>query len=299
MDLRIDGLVYRYPGAAADALAGIDLAIGAGERVALMGRNGSGKSTLIAHLVGLLRPSSGRVLLDGRDAATLRVAQLARLVGVAAQDPSTQLFHGRVRDEVAFGPRQLGLRGAALDAAVDAALDAAGLAGAADRNPYDVGPSGRRLLVTACVLAMGTPVVVLDEPTMGLPASASDRVGAIVERLAAEGRTVIVATHDVRFAAERCDRVVVFHEGRVRLDGPPAAVLAEPSRARLADAWLAPPPVATLAARHGLAGVASDGGFVAAWRAARRGPSAAPDVASAAASSGPGGGPHHEEGPSR
>jgi len=266
MELRIDGLVFRYPGADADAIAGIDLTIGAGERVALMGRNGSGKSTLIAHLVGLLRPRSGQVLLDGRDAAGLRVAQLARLVGVAAQDPASQLFHGRVRDEVAFGPRRLGLQGTSLSAAVAAALDASGLAGVAVRNPYDLGPSGRRLLVTACVLAMGTPIVVLDEPTMGLPASMADRVGSIVEGLAADGRTTIVATHDVRFAAERCDRVIVLAEGRVVMDGPPGVVLGEASRDRLAGAWLTPPPVATLADRHGFAGVVTDEAFVDAWQ---------------------------------
>lgn len=267
--IRLAQVVHRYPGADAPALDGVDLEIAPGSAVALLGRNGSGKSTLLAHLVGLLRPTSGRVLLDGRDAASLRVAECARLVGVATQDPAAGIVARRVGETVAFGPRMLGLRGPSLAAAVGEALAAAGLADRATMNPWDLGPSERRLLGIAAVLAMRTPVVVLDEPTAGLDDRERARVGAIADVLAAEGRTLLVATHDVRFAAERTTRIVVLAGGRVAWDGPPTALPAAAAAGALTDAGVAPPPVALLGARLGLGATPTDAAFVAALRGRR------------------------------
>src|SRR5207244_7804357 len=134
------------------------------------------------------------------------------------------IFAGRVRSEVAFGPRNLGRRGAELERAVEDALVATGLETEADTNPYDLGFSRRKLLALASVLAMGTPVVVLDEPTTGQDARGIERVRAIVAGLAAEGRTVIAISHDMRFAAESFERIVVMRDGRIVLDGTPAEV---------------------------------------------------------------------------
>lgn len=265
--IRLDGVVHRYPGAATPTLDGLDLAIAPGTAVALMGRNGSGKSTLLAHLVGILRPEAGRVLLHDRDAADLRVAELARIVGVAGQDPARQLVARRVADEVAFGPRMLGVRGDALVAAVDAALAATGLTDRAAANPWDLGPSERRLLALASVLAMRTPIVVLDEPTAGLDDRERARVGAVVAAVVREGRTLLVATHDVRFAAEHAERIVVLAGGRVAWDGAPAALPAAADAGALADAGVAPPPVALLGARVGLGPTPTDAAFAAALRA--------------------------------
>ena len=160
------GLVHVYPDGTR-ALDGVDLTVQPGELVAIVGQNGSGKSTLVRHFNGLLRPTEGRVEIQGADAAGLRTAALAARVGLAFQDPDRQIFAGKVRAEVAFGPRNMGLRGAALDSAVRAALDAVGLDDRLDANPYDLGYSRRKLLAIASVLAMGTPIVVLDEPTTG------------------------------------------------------------------------------------------------------------------------------------
>ena len=117
----------------------MDLSIAAGERVALVGQNGSGKTTLVRHLNGLLRPTEGRVPVDGVDASSLTVAQLASRVGLVFQDPDRQIFAGSVRAEVEFGPRNLGRSGAELRDAVSAALDATGLGGEEGTNPYDLG----------------------------------------------------------------------------------------------------------------------------------------------------------------
>jgi energy-coupling factor transport system ATP-binding protein len=245
--IALERVVFDYPDGTR-ALDGIDLAIGPGERVALVGQNGSGKSTLVRHLDGLLRPTAGRVLIDGRDIADERVARLARIVSIAFQDPDRQIFAGRVHAEVAFGPRNLGRRGAELDAAVTRALEAVGLAGLGSEKPYDLGHSRRKLLGLASVIAMETPVVVLDEPTTGQDRPGIERIRTIVRGLAAAGRTVIAVSHDMGFAAEEFERIVVLRRGRVVLDGSPAVVFGEASWPILATTFLEPP----LAARRGV-----------------------------------------------
>ncbi|HYK95718.1 MAG TPA: ABC transporter ATP-binding protein [Candidatus Dormibacteraeota bacterium] len=219
--IRCEDLAFTYPDGTR-ALDGLDLSIDAGERVAIVGRNGSGKSTLVRTWNGLLRPASGRVLIDGAAIDGQRVAALARIVGMTFQDPDRQLFSSTCRREVAFGARNVGLRGRELEAAVEAALAAVGLEDRVDANPYDLGGSRRRLLAVACVLAMGTPVVVLDEPTMGLDKAEMERVTGIVSRLAAEGRTVVAISHDLQFVAASFARVVRLDAGRVVGDGPVA-----------------------------------------------------------------------------
>ena len=212
--IRCAGLALTYPDGTR-ALDGIDLEIRAGETVAMVGRNGSGKTTLARTWNGLLRPSAGTVEIGGLPTTGRRVAELARSVGLTFQDPNDQLFARTCRDEVAFGARNVGLRGEDLKAAIAAALEAVGLGEQAGANPFDLGPSGRRLLAIASVLAMRTPIVVLDEPTMGLDVAERARVGDIVRNLAREGRTVLAISHDARFVADSFDRVVRLDRGRI------------------------------------------------------------------------------------
>ena len=266
--IELRGLVHVYPGGTR-AVDGVDLRIEDGERLAIIGQNGSGKSTLVRHLNGLLRPTSGEVLLDGRPTADQRVAALAAKVGLVFQDPDRQIFAGRVRTEVAFGPRNLGRRGAALDAAVIEALAAVGLAGEADRNPYDLGFSKRKLLALASILAMATPTVVLDEPTTGQDLRGIERIQAIVASLHAAGRTVIAISHDMRFVAETFARVVVMEAGRVTLDGTPAEVFAASNWATLARTYVDPPLAARIGDRLGLGSTPTDSTLIEAIVTAR------------------------------
>ncbi len=261
--LQAEGLVHVYSGETR-ALDGVDLVIGRGERIAIVGQNGSGKSTLVRHFNGLLRPTEGRVLVDGADAAGRRVAHLAATVGLAFQDPDRQIFAGKVRNEVAFGPRNLGRRGTELEAAVDAALVATGLDKDANTNPYDLGYSRRKLLALASILAMGTPVVILDEPTTGQDARGITRIHRIVEELASAGRTVIAISHDMRFVAEAFARVVVMRDGRIVLDGAPVEVFAESAWPTLATTFLEPPLAARIGARLGLGSTPTDDALLAA-----------------------------------
>ena len=265
IDLVIEDLVHDYPNGVR-ALDGVSLRIGAGEAVAVVGQNGSGKTTLVRHLNGLLRPTGGRVMVGGTDAAGLRVAELARQVGLVFQDPDRQIFAGSVRDEVAFGARNVGLRGGELDHAVAEALAAVGLAGAERTNPYDLGAALRKLLAIASVLAMRTAVLVLDEPTTGQDRHGVTRIRDVVAAAHAAGRTVLTVTHDLRFVAETSARVVVLRAGTLVFDGTPAEAFARGRWDLLRSTGLEPPPAAVTAERLGMSGVVTEEALVAALR---------------------------------
>jgi len=267
--IEVAGLVHVYPDGTR-ALEGVDLRVAVGEPVAIVGGNGSGKTTLVRHLNGLLRPTAGIVRIEGRDIAGARVARLAAVVGLAFQDPDQQIFAGRVRAEVAFGPRNLGMRGRDLDEAVADALAAVGLADAVDAIPYDLGYARRKLLAIASVLAMRTPIVILDEPTTGQDLRGATIVREIVRRLTAEGRTVLAISHDMRFVAETFARVVVMRGGRIVLDGTPAEVFIEAAWPVLASTNLEPPLAARVGAHLGLGSTPTEGALVEALAAASR-----------------------------
>jgi len=268
--LAFEGVGFVYPDGTR-ALDGVDLEIPAGGAVAIIGQNGSGKSTLVRHLDGLLRPTEGRVLHDGTDIADTRVAALAATVGIVFQNPDRQIFAGRVRNEVAFGPRMQGRSPDTVAAGTAAALGAVGLTGTEDTNPYDLGYSRRKLLTLASVLAMETPVVVLDEPTTGQDARGVARIQAVVRDLVDKGRTVVAISHDMRFVAETFARVVVMAGGRVVLDGSPAEVFAEPAWPTLAATYIDPPLAARMGARLGLGPTPTESALVEALVARSRG----------------------------
>jgi len=264
--LTLDSVVHVYSRGEVRALDGIDLQIGAGELVALIGQNGSGKTTLVRHLNGLLRPTTGRVLLDGADLARHTVAQLARSVGLVFQDPASQIFAGSVRAEVEFGPRNLGMGGAGLREAVDEALAAVGLESEGRTNPYDLGSSRQKLLALASVLAMRTPILILDEPTTGQDLRGVATVRGVIGDAHAAGRTVIAISHDMEFVASTFDRVIVMRAGTLILDGPPASVFAEPAWEALRSTYLEPTLAARAGARLGLGSTPTDASLIDALR---------------------------------
>jgi len=265
MDIEVQGVSFAYP-AGDPVLDGLDLVIPGGQSVALVGANGSGKTTLARHLNGLLRPTHGRVLLDGVDITGRRVADLAASVAVGFQDPDRQVFSRSVRAEVEFGPRRLGFSAERREEAVSEALAATGLADAADLHPHDLGESRRMLLALASLLAMQTAVLVLDEPTIGLDAAGEARVARVVATRRAASGIVIAISHDMRFAAETFERIVVLERGRVVLDGSPVRVFAEGSWPLLRQAGLEPPEAALLGARLGLGSTPTEAALLAAAR---------------------------------
>lgn len=247
--IELQHVAFTYPGGVS-ALHDIALTIPPGQSVALIGQNGAGKTTLARHLNGLLHPTSGAVLIGDWNTRAKTVAQLAHRVGYVFQHPEHQIFKRSVREEVAFGPRNLGFDAARVTALVEAALAATGIVDLADAHPHDLMPALRKRVTLASVLAMDTPIVVLDEPTTGQDAPGLALIGSVVDRLVAAGRTVITISHDIDFCADHCARIVVLGDGRVLLDGPREVVFAQPEV--LAQTAVEPPQLARLAQRLGV-----------------------------------------------
>ncbi len=191
--LEVRGLAHVYPDGH-QALYGVDLHVHRGERVALFGPNGAGKTTLVLHLNGILTASAGSVAVSGLVVAKQHLREVRRRVGVVFQDPDDQLFMPTVRDDVAFGPRNLGVRGEALDRCVMDALDRVGMADFVDRPPHHLSFGQRRRVAVATVLAMEPEILVLDEPSSNLdPASRRE----LADILRALDVTVLMVTHDL------------------------------------------------------------------------------------------------------
>jgi cobalt/nickel transport system ATP-binding protein len=221
--LEVADLGFAYPDGS-PALDGVDLRVAAGERVALLGPNGAGKTTLALHLNGIHRAQRGRVAVAGTALADGTLAELRRRVGLVFQDPDDQLFMPTVREDVAFGPGNLGLRGDELHARVAEALAAVGCGHLGGRAPHHLSGGERRRVAVATVLAMRPDLLVLDEPTSNLdPASRRELVAV----LAALPVTQLVVTHDLPLALELCPRAVIMDGGRVVADGPTPQLLSD------------------------------------------------------------------------
>jgi cobalt/nickel transport system ATP-binding protein len=221
--LDVRGLAYAYPDGH-QALYGVDLHVHRGERVALLGPNGAGKTTLVLHLNGILTAGAGTVSVSGLPVAKQNLAEIRRRVGVVFQDPDDQLFMPTVRDDVAFGPANLGLRGDDLDQRVLASLEQVGMAEYVDRPPHHLSFGQRRRVAVATVLAMEPEILVLDEPSSNLdPASRRE----LAEILTSLDVTVLMVTHDLPYAFELCPRSVVLSDGAVVADGATYDVLTD------------------------------------------------------------------------
>ncbi|MBX3195488.1 MAG: ABC transporter ATP-binding protein [Schumannella sp.] len=250
MDIAVDGLVFTYP-SGVTALGGITVSVPAGQRLAIVGQNGAGKTTLVRHFNGIFQPTEGTVRIGDWDTKGRDIAELAARVGYVFQNPDEQLFARSIRDEVGFGPKNLGVPADEIEARVTAALARSGLVGMEDTHPYHLSLSERKRVALASVLAMETPIVVLDEPTTGQDARGVALIGEVVAELAAEGRTVVAITHDMDFCAENFDRVLVMADGRVIADGTPAEAFSRLDA--LEDAHVEPPQLERLRTELGWA----------------------------------------------
>jgi cobalt/nickel transport system ATP-binding protein len=224
--LRIQDLHYAYPDGSV-ALTGVDLTVGAGERVALLGPNGAGKTTLVLHLNGILHGGAGTVEIGGarvdpRDRAA--VAEIRRRVGIVFQDPDDQLFMPTVAEDVAFGPANLGVRGPELAARVDEALAAVDMSDVRDQVPHHLSFGQRRRVAVATVLAMRPEILVLDEPSSNLDPASRRELAEVLQDLPV---TVLMVTHDLPYALHLCPRSVILDAGRIVADGATPDLLAD------------------------------------------------------------------------
>jgi energy-coupling factor transport system ATP-binding protein len=249
MKIEVKDITFQYP-SGIQALRGISLSIEIGEKVAIVGQNGAGKTTLVKHFNGLLKPSSGNVLVGDWDTREYSVAKLSRRVGYVFQNPDDQLFSRSVEVEIAVGPKNLGYAQDRTVQLVEDALVLTQLSSFRDANPYDLSPTWRKMVALASVIAMDTPVVIFDEPTTGQDASSIERIANIVETLAERGKTMITITHDIDFAADHFERLVVMGLGNILLDGPLLEVIAQDEV--LASTYVDPPQLTRLGSRLGL-----------------------------------------------
>ena len=213
--LEVRGLAHAYPDGH-QALFGVDLHVHEGERVALLGPNGAGKTTLVLHLNGILSAGAGTVAVSGLRVEKANLKEIRRRVGVVFQDPDDQLFMASVRQDVAFGPANQGMKGAALERRVLGALEQVGMAEFADRPPHHLSFGQRRRVAVATVLAMEPEILVLDEPSSNLDPASRRELADILRSLDV---TVLMVTHDLPYALELCPRSVVLHDGEVVADG--------------------------------------------------------------------------------
>ena len=216
-----------------------------GDFVAFVGTNGAGKSTTMRLVNGLLKPSSGQVLIDGVPTTQLRTSQLAAKVGFLFQNPDRQICCSTVREELLFGFRAQGRADAEAEAKVDAMIERFGFDG--DAEPFLLNRGTRQLLALASIIVMEPPVVVLDEPTTGLDFRECAKVMDVIAGLNARGTTVVMVCHDMEVVADYAKRVIAMTAGQVVADGETFAVLRD--RDVLARTHLLPPQMVDVSLR--------------------------------------------------
>jgi energy-coupling factor transporter ATP-binding protein EcfA2 len=225
--VRFEDVTFAYEEDGPPVLRGVDLTIYEGDVMAILGPNGAGKTTLVKHALGLLKPIRGRVYVEGVDTRRTSVAQAARTLGYVFQSPSHMLFAPTVREELAFGPRNLGLDEAAIEAGVAQATTILNLTGLESFSPLALSFGQQKRVSIAAILAMGSKVLAMDEPTAGQ--DYKNYMSFMDSILQLPGfAAILFITHDLDLAICYANRVVLMDEGRIVADGPPQEVLSHP-----------------------------------------------------------------------
>jgi energy-coupling factor transporter ATP-binding protein EcfA2 len=224
--VRLDEVRFSYR-AGVDALRKLSLSFEPGELTAIIGNNGSGKSTLMKLIVGLLRPTEGRVVVDGVDTRGAKVSSLAQKIGFIFQNPNDQLFANSVEEEIGFGLRNLALPAEAIAGRVEATLQQFGLTAARAMFPRFLSRGDKQKVCIASIVAMRPQVLLLDEPTTGQDHRDSRQILDLATELNRRGMTVLLVTHDLINVAEYTRRVIVLNDGVLVRDGPTAEVMSD------------------------------------------------------------------------
>ena len=242
--IRIDNVSYRYKNGNT-VLKNLNIVIKSGEFAAIIGQNGAGKTTLLKHLNGLLKPTRGSITVCGLDAAKTRTSILARKIGFLFQNPDHQIFCPTVHDEIAFGLKNLGVPQGDIERLAYGAAEKVGIERYLKTNPFSLSKGQRQRVALASVLAMGTEVLVLDEPTTGQDYNEGLEIMEIVKELNTQGKTVIMVTHDMELVAKYAKRVIILQNGTILEDGPTQEVFKKEESLALSN--LQPPQAYLLA----------------------------------------------------
>ena len=253
--ISVERLRYQYSNGR-EALRNVNLNVETGSIVALIGRNGAGKTTLAKHFNSLLKPTSGKVTVAGIDVSKNSTSQMAREVGYVFQNPEDQLFGSSVFEEVAFGPRNLGMSEAETKLAADKALSMVGLLSFVSEHPYNMTYGQRKMLCLASILAMGPGIVIMDEPNAGQDCRGLRLLGSILDQLKHSGKTVVIISHDMEFVARECEQVAVMHSGQIVAFDATRRTLSDPKRLELSG--VRPPQVTRLAINLSPLGMRND-----------------------------------------
>jgi cobalt/nickel transport system ATP-binding protein len=216
--VEMTNLTYRYQNGQ-EALKTITIQIPKGAKVALLGPNGAGKSTLLHHLNGLKVPQEGSIKIMGKELTKKTARSIRTIAGLVFQDPDDQVFSATVWEDVEFGPRNLGMSDEEIQEVCFAALGNVGMLDYKDRAPYHLSYGQKKRVAIAGVLAMKPEIVILDEPMSYLDPSGQDDVAGVLQGLHFMGKTIILSTHDVNFAAAWADMVIILKEGELLAAG--------------------------------------------------------------------------------
>jgi energy-coupling factor transport system ATP-binding protein len=249
MKIEVANLHHVYP-TGEEALKGITFTIEGTQPVAIIGQNGSGKTTLAKHLNGLLRPTSGDVLLNGASITTQSAAKWSRHVGYMFQNPDEQLFLDAVQKELEFGPRRLKMPKDKMNERVQYAAEVCGLSNLMHKHPFDLTPVQKKFCAIASIISMDPEVFILDEPTGGQDLHGVRMLSEVVQTLSKDGKLCLTISHDMKFVVENFPRVVVLCMGEVLLDGTPEEVFSQVET--LAKSYVTPPPITRIGQAVGL-----------------------------------------------
>ncbi len=235
MSIKVENLTYIYnPNTPFEtkALDDINMEIETGEFIGLIGHTGSGKSTLVQHLNGLIKPTSGKIIIDGIDITekTVKLSDIRRRVGLVFQYPEHQLFEETVYKDIAFGPRNLGLSEAEIDERIREAMELVKLPfdELKDRSPFELSGGQKRRVAIAGVFAMKPEILILDEPTSGLDPKTRDEVLEEIKTLHDRYKnTIILVSHSMEDVAKLVSRIIVMHGNKIILSGTPREVFRE------------------------------------------------------------------------
>jgi len=245
--IKVENLTHIYSTGNVVAVKDVSLEINPGEILGVIGQNGSGKTTLVKHFIGLLKPTKGKVYVSGIDVSHQRVQQMAAKVGYVYQNPNHQLFARTVRDELAFGPKNIGLSDEEVEERVVQAVKFFNLEEFLELHPYRISFPLRKLVGMASIYTMRPDVFILDEPTTGQDNITTQTVYRLIHKLRDEGATVLCVAHDMILLAEVVDRMLVLRDSELIMDATPREVFS--NYEVMSSTHLTPPQITTLSLR--------------------------------------------------
>lgn len=244
MKIELKDLRHVYP-TGDEALKGISTVIEGTEPVAIIGQNGSGKTTLVKHFNGILRPTTGGVLLNGEGIENRSTAKWSKHVGYVFQNPDDQLFLDTVRKELEFGPRQIGMAEERIAQQVEFVSALCGLENKLEEHPFDLTATEKKFCTVASIIMMDPEVLIFDEPTCGQDLEGTKRLCEIIRTMKEKGKLCITISHDMKFVVNNFERAIVLCKGRILLDGSMEEVFSQPEVIK--EAFVSPPPITRVA----------------------------------------------------